>query len=564
MRNIILAKMLGVVLVAGCSVDKIEPPQSGIGMQTAAPITSGTQGVQAVSEVMQASELAFNTAMVMKIIGSHGNNIIAMDPNLAQGTTGLSCPDYGGYTYSGTTDANGNYTLKVTYALCRENGYQFDGDVNVKTTSAGLAVDLATSGNVRIVDFNWNYSTINGIIRPDKMTFTIAQESASSNVQSYTIKPSGYLTAFDYVMLGQNVVVFTGVQMAYTKTIGTAASGDTTQVVANGQVRETLPSGTIGLNYVSFAVEKKELPGAVQKASQYTTGDVSVTGDVQFDFASSTDGVEGNVTVVTSSPVHYSYQTSKTSAGQVTVTGSGSAVATYDAGGGVGVTVAGANAGSFASEYALFKEVNMYGLEQAQPDFQGQTGTITTPDAIVPKGSKWPATMTVTALSSGPDLNCYTDVHVLYFSPSDAATRKITWYVDWAIGLVDGCKKPAGIPFEEARDINGDGYCDVGLDINGADQDITSGGVEHFTATVLPEGYYVLAIDNYSCATSVSNMASIIIGDYTFGTYTCSYTGADGDGSDPGSWCRLADVLVNADGSFVVKAPDSSFNPWHN
>jgi hypothetical protein len=103
----------------------------------------------------------------------------------------------------------------------------------------------------------------------------------------------------------------------------------------------------------------------------------------------------------------------------------------------------------------------------------------------------------------------------------------------------------------------------MGLDINGADQDITSGGVEHFLAASMPMGYYILSINNYSCATTVENTATVMIGDYLFGPYTCTYTTSDGDGSASGAWCRLADIRVNADGTIDVLAPNTTLNPWH-
>jgi len=177
-------------------------------------------------------------------------------------------------------------------------------------------------------------------------------------------------------------------------------------------------------------------------------------------------------------------------------------------------------------------------------------------------GSSWNATMTVTALSSGSNLSCYTDVHVNYYDLAAPAT--IAWYVDWHIDLVNNCSRPAGIPFQEARDVNGNSVCDAGLDINGADVDLSSGGVEHFTATDLPQGYYVVSINNWSCGTDISNQASIIIGDYLFGTYNCTYSTSDGDGTNPGAWCRLADIQVNADGSANVLTPNSAYTPWHN
>jgi hypothetical protein len=171
--------------------------------------------------------------------------------------------------------------------------------------------------------------------------------------------------------------------------------------------------------------------------------------------------------------------------------------------------------------------------------------------------------MTVTGLSSAPtssDLGCYTDVHVNYYA---VPPTPMTWYIDYHVS--GGCTNPPGIPFQQALNITSpDTTCDVGLDINGADHDITSGGVEHYTASAMPAGYYVVSINNYDCdPTKISNMASIIIGDYLFGPYNCTYTASDTDGPTPGAWCRLADIRMNVDGSANVLAPDATINPWH-
>jgi hypothetical protein len=87
--------------------------------------------------------------------------------------------------------------------------------------------------------------------------------------------------------------------------------------------------------------------------------------------------------------------------------------------------------------------------------------------------------------------------------------------------------------------------------------------VEHFLAAKLPVGYYILSINNYSCATNVTNDATVLVGDYLFGPYACAYGDSDGDGSSPGAWCRIIDMRVNASGSIDVLAPNATLTPWH-
>jgi hypothetical protein len=192
-------------------------------------------------------------------------------------------------------------------------------------------------------------------------------------------------------------------------------------------------------------------------------------------------------------------------------------------------------------------------MEQQLPIVSGTTGTASG------------TIMSLSALSSGPSLNCYTDVHVNYFNTtSPVPATPINWYVHWASNL-STCAPQVNIPYQEATSSTGvaGDPCDVGLDINGAATDITSGGVEHFLAAALPVGYYVMSIDNYNCATSVVNDATLLVGDYLFGPYNCTYSASDIDGNTPGAWCRIADIRVNASGVVDVLAPDVTLPPWH-
>jgi hypothetical protein len=443
------------------------------------------------------------------------------------------------------------------------DGYQYDGTYTLTGTPASMNITLgSTSSAFRVVQFSANnYSAIIGTLSMPGMRYSMAGSSSGSS-ESYTIKPTGVITAFDYIMLGEFTVGLTGLTVDYSSSIDAVTRNRTTSLIVNGKGRESWTSGSLALTFTNFFVSKLEYFSSAGPPTVYSGSDTTMSGTVAFDFGPDTYGNEGIVSVTTSTTaaLHHNYATGKTTQGSITVSGTGSAAAQFNAGGDIAVTAPGDAAMNFASEYFLNNLVNIYGIEKALPEFRGASGTI--PSAVA-TGSTWPATMTVTALSSGPDLNCYTDVHVLYYNPTDLLVPQITWYVDWAIGLVNSCSPPPGIPFEEARDIGGNSTCDVGLDINGSAFDITSGGVEHFTATALPQGYYIVSIDNYSCDSSTTNLASIIIGDYLFGSYNCSYTDADVDGSSPGAWCRLADVRVNADGSVDVLSPNALYNPWH-
>ncbi len=478
--------------------------------------------------------------------------VMNADPTLTLATP-MPCKDYGAYTYTGTVDGNGQYSLELTYALCREEGFQYDGKLTATGTATDLFVALGgTSTSFRLIDYDSDsYRAITGILTLAGLSYSMTSSSGSTG--SYFIKPSGSISTFDYVTLGAYTVQFSNIQYDYT--IGTASTTRTTDVLVNGSMRQAWTGGSASILLTGFEVYRVEQGSG----GSFTSGDTAISGTAQYDFGSPTTGLEGVLTVATQNPIHTNYGNSATTTGTIVLTGTGTATAQYNANSTIDITATGMAAVAFAGQYHLNAVVGIYGFEQATPTVMGTTGTVSPLKAT---GSVWNATMTVTALSSGSNLDCYTDVHVNYYDPLDLAT--IAWYVDWHIDLVNGCSKPGGIPFEEARDVNGNSTCDAGLDINGADVDRTSGGVEHFTATDLPEGYYVVSINNWSCGTDTTNQATIIIGDYLFGTYSCTYTSSDGEGTTPGAWCRLADIRVNADGTADVLAPDAAFTPWHN
>ncbi len=559
--KVFISVILVAVALNGCAVDIADPPSSATA--TSVVISTSRQGAQVVSQVNQAKELVYNSTAVLKSLGSAGLSVIVTDPTVTL-TAPVACADYGDYTYTGSVNASGTYTLDLTFKLCRMDGYQFDGAYTLTGTPTSMNITLgSTSSAFRVVQFNGNnYSAIIGTLSMLGMRYTMSGGSSGAN-ETYTIMSNGIITAFDYIMLGEFSVGLSGLTVNYSSSIDAVTKNKMTTMAVNGRGRETWTSGSVTLTYTNFSVSKLEYFSSAGPPTVYSGSDTTVDGTVAFDFSPSTYGNEGIVSVSTSTvgALHHNYTTGKTTQGIITVSGTGSATAQFNSGGGLDVAAPGDAALHFGSEYYLNSLVNIYGIEQALPEFKGAAGAIPSAGAA---GSRWSATMTVTALSSGPDLNCYTDVHVLYYNPADLLVPQITWYVDWNIGLVNSCSPPPGIPFEEARDIGGDSSCDVGLDINGSAFDITSGGVEHFTATALPEGYYIISINNYSCADTTTNMASIIIGDYLFGSYNCSsYTASDGDGSMPGAWCRLADVRVNADSSVDVLTPNPSYNPWH-
>lgn len=545
-ERIVLVFLLGTMSIAcGSSKDEIVPPSSS--QLEPAEISSSTQGAQAASAVFQARDLVFTSTELFKNLGEFGLGVMASDPSLAGVDTDVPCADYGNYKYTGTyNNVTNTYDLTFTFSLCREDDFQYDGTYHLTGTPADINVSLGeASAEFRIFNFSNDYATLIANMEATSMAFSMSGSGTSTDA-SYIITSNGAITAFDYFLLGQYTMNFNKMIADYS--LSTDASGNrTTSVTANGIFSETWTSTALLITFSNFRVDKVKLYDAVSLG--FYAEDASINGAATFDYRPDAFSLEGILNVVTAVPIHYDYSAGHAVQGTIVI--NNDTTVQYNGGSDVDVTAAADAAVSYVKEYDLMKLGNFYALEQEIPPLIGKTG------------SALGSTMTISALSMGGNLNCYTDVHVNYYSsPNPAITDVLGWNIDWHSDV--SCTSPSGIPFEEAIDVNGDNICDVGLDINGADQDITSGGVEHFTAATLPSGYYVLSINNYSCGLDTTNFASIVIGDYLFGTYGCTYTDSDGEtGEIPGAWCRLADVRVNEGGTIDVLSPNLSFNPWH-
>ena len=484
-------------------------------------ITSSYQAAQIVSEVNQSKELVYNSATVLKDLGNFAEDVIASDPAVSS-TAPVACADYGDYIYTGSVDGSGQYNLTLTFSLCRMNGLQFDGSYTALGASGNMQIALSS---IRVVRFsNTNYSAITGTLSLAGLTYITTGYTTATD-ESHDMIVTGTYSAFDYIMLGDFSVRMTGLVLNYSSSIDPVSSNKTNNLMASGRLMETWTGGSLLLNYNGLFISKTEN----YSGSSYISSDTTISGTLGVALNPASYGASGLISVSTpTTPIHHDYSTGLTTAGGLLVAGNGSADATFNASGDIDVTVPGGSPISFNREYFLNNMVNFYGMEQTVPQYVGVAGVAPTSTAA---GSKWPATMTVTALSTGPNLGCFTDVHVNYYNPTDMLVPAITTYVDYHVN--ESCTPPGGIPYQQTIDIDNNGYCDFGLDIAAAQQDVTSGGVEHFTATAVPEGYYVISINNFNCDTTIGNMASIIVGDYMFGTYNCTYTTSNTDGPDP-------------------------------
>jgi hypothetical protein len=153
------------------------------------------------------------------------------------------------------------------------------------------------------------------------------------------------------------------------------------------------------------------------------------------------------------------------------------------------------------------------------------------------------------------------DLHVKYYdTTAPTGTTPEKWHIDWHQGK--SCTDPGGLAFGDALDIDGTGagVCDVGLDFD----DTNGYGPEHITALKLPAGYYVISVNSYGLGDPPATLyLAVHIGDYIFGPFIGTLSSSDGEGEDPNSWFRVADVRVNANGTVDVITPNGLLTPWH-
>jgi hypothetical protein len=509
---------------------------------TPAVIATSADGAAAASAVLQSKELVVTSTSVFRDLGFIAQSqMISATTSTGTGT----CTDYGTYEYSSAYNS-GKYSISFSFNLCRQNGFQYDGIYSVAGSS-----DLFTGRmyGLKILNFHNNYTTLIGSLLGVSLSYTM-QGSGIASAATYTFTAKGGLQAFDYYSLGQHTMTFSNLETKYSVQTDSVTNIETTSLTTNGIYSvKWSTNNTAKLTYTDFRVD-------IQKQLSNDINDVSMAGGIAVDYTPDLD-FEGVFDVSTTTPIRTIETPFPPKTTQGTFTINNAATAQYGASDTVAVTTTGDTTLDFAKEFTLMKQSDFYAMEQQLPIVVGQGGTAT--------GN----IMSISALSTGvtsTDLNCYTDVHVNYYTQtSPTVSDTILWYVDWHQEL-SSCTADPNIPYQQGTSSTGvaGDPCDVGLDINGASTDITSGGVEHFLAANLPIGYYVLSINNYSCAATVTNVATMLVGDYFFGPYDCTYTSSDGEGGhDPGAWCRLADMRVNNDGTIDVISPDVLLNPWH-
>lgn len=504
--------------------------------------------------------------------------------------TPVACNDGGTVTSDFTYDpADSSFSLNMTYNDCLEYGERLNGPMKISGVYSATGNETFTitmgDGNLTIesTDFkaeqfmDTTYTTLYAYYLADMSVSGSGEESTGN--YSFTMTANGKEKYSDYTevynMTFSNLK-FVSTFVAPATTTGAFSGTDT----VNGGFTESW-TGTSGTESVSTTFTSFVIAWSVPAGAAYY--EFSADGTVATDFTPDAYcGIEGTWVIDTTTPIQIDNNGVPLQGVMVINSNTTIKFDDPDGSGKVTVTVTGGTPTTYNSINELEATCKM-------ADFEADTTASTTVTSTTQNQTVTgtPSSMVITAKSTFPtssasSLDCYTDLHVNFYKAASYTTAPTsttagTWYVDWHIGLigVDAttgkndssklCTSPTdgSVNYWEALDLNGDGVCDVGLDIEGGMTDDTDNGIEHFIAKTLPAGYYVVSVNNYSCATDVQSAVSIQVGNSLFEGYNGTYSLVSAEGATDGAWYRVTDIRVNDDGTVNLLAPDANLKPWH-
>lgn len=543
--------MLMTLVACGAGDDSM-PTGSGSATQPIS-ITTGTQGMQAASQILQTREVLSTSAQLFKNIADIAFSV--MTPALPNQNIDISCADGGSFQYSGTY-TNGIYSLTLTFNGCRDKGYQYVGTAAANGTTGDATIILGGGTTLNIFNFNAAYTVLFAYLKAN-LSFIITGSGTSTDA-AYSIISNGAITCFDYFLLDTYEMRFLRLSESYTLITNTGTLDQTITVTSNGRWSESWMNGTryVSINAIGFTSEKTRLYDF--GSGTFSAENSSLTGTISYTIRPSSFGLTGLLGVAATTPVHTEYLPQRqTNQGNMLLNDTTSIQ--YDAAGNVDVIVPALTPVHFSDEYSLMKTVDFSAMEQNKPPL------VTPPTVGSPISLSTGSTMAITLTWTGPAPSYRStsdmDLHVKYYSstsPTSASTA--SWHLDYGSGKT--CNDPLGIAFSDGYDLGGTSQCDIGLDFD----DVNGYGPEHITQLRLPSGYYILSVNSFALPAAeipTSLYLSLHIGDNIYGPYTGSLSTADGNGSTTGAWYRVSDIRVNGDGSITILAPDTTLTPWH-
>lgn len=545
-------------IAGGASAPKMRSPLANNGGKTS-HVNKAAQRAYAITR-------AKSSAAIRKAVGLAGKTRAPIA--LPNDGVPQACTDGGTATFTGTYDPdNFSYSINAVYANCREFDSQLNGTVSESGSYTAEAISnatydsgtyTATTNDFVVEFFTNNYTVLYGRYTSDlslsgsyghSSTFV---DPVTSHTWTYGIAATGNQTYTDF--LDTFAINLSGFQVASNWTQSDAGTpndfaDDTwnSTDTFNGGIAESWSGSSISMSYTNFVVGWL-MPGTGGYFESTIDGTVGMVFNPEV--LCGTTGVSGIYEFDTTTPIRYDLATGDTTAGRMTI--NTTTVIVFNADGTVTVTVNGGAPQNYASLDAMEA---LCAIQDADADQGTVTDMSTAPLPLTVSGTTLIGNLSWTPNEFNDQTGTVLDLHVNYYSTSTPNSSTVgTWYIDYHNRDVSGVLPDNGsdgnLPYYSA---------------NNTTTDSEATDFDRLAIDGLPAGYYVISVNSWDLgsALSVTGTVSLKIGANTYAFPTNTFTTADIEGTDPASWWRVCDLVVDGGGNVTIKAPDTSLTPWH-
>lgn len=532
------------------NIDKISVVS--MGGTVAAPKAASSIPLQPTDAKITTLEQATGRMAALSVFNQIGQHQKTRGATRAATTGSASCTDGGTVSFT----ASSSTAISMTFNTCREAGVQMDGTIAISGSATTFSITLGTSTTPFVMlAYNVSGTTYTSLVSKMSSAITLTSTyTAGTTTGSYVFSDTanGTMTLTDYLSGTASASTFTFTNLI----VETSHTATSDTVKMNGAFKDEWTASA-----VAYSVTATFTDFTTATATTSTYQDVSISGTASIAYTPTTFCDGGTFTVVTNTPIRYTFASGKTTAGSITINGNTTVV--YAADGTVTVTVTGQTAQTFTSVSAMTgQQCNYPTMNEGSGVFTASTGASTTTSSGT-SGSSTASTMTATLTWSG-GANSDMDMHLYYYSAAPSSTATVTpttalWHVRWDGGFSHGatysCTDASGAANQDGVSVDGNTSCDIIQDF-----DDTSGyGPEHITASQLPAGFYVLAVQSFSLSSDpkADIVVSLQIGSSTYGPWTYTFDSTNViNYSQP--WFVAAYMTVAANGTVTVATPTTT------
>ncbi|WDT76182.1 MAG: hypothetical protein MPW16_02900 [Candidatus Manganitrophus sp.] len=444
---------------------------------------------------------------------------------IASATT--PCVDGGTMDLSGTFDSStGNYELDFDFTDCREDSSQMNGPFHVSATASGsgsVADALMTltfgdeDGDFSIQDYGKTdtnpYATLKGIIT-SSLTLTEDLSTTSGTAGTIVLGAEGTISFNDFINLTE--IGFQG----FTNEIRYDEATGRFDEVLNGVMTETKTNGRNATVITTFT---DVITSVIEtEAGGDTTTEVAYSGTLTLFINPDSDCMtQGTFNIETPTPIR-TVNGACPVAGRVVI--NEDALIQFNADQSVDVSITGGSSSQHTDCTDIF--------EMCEVDDLNDNSEIVSVASGATVGVEGENVLVTLIWEDDTVDQSDIDLHVGYyadpFPTSGPATATVAFH-------------NTGTTFGTASAI---------LDLDDTDGQ----GPEHVTIFGMPIGRYVIAMNSFSLhgSASATVTVSIKIGDFVYLYPTHTFATDDGDGVDPNSWYRVADLQCTSSGCSLL------------